>query len=127
MKPSSRSKLLPAGAISGIVFYGLFLIQAMYRSDFDIRTDGISLLSLGPHGWVQVLNFVLTGLLLLAGAVGLRGSLRGHSGGTWAPILVGVFGIGMIAAGAFPTDTPEQFEAGEHSTAGMLHSMAFMV
>ena len=35
------------------------------------------LLALGDHGWIQIANFVITGLLLIACAAGLRQVLRG--------------------------------------------------
>ena len=49
-------------------------------------------------------SFVLTGLLFILGAFGMRSATRGSRGGTWGSLLVGVFGGGMAAAGVFIAD-----------------------
>ncbi len=51
-------------------------------------------------GWLQIANFVVAGVLTVAGAAGLRRVLPGK----WAPRLVAVNGAGMIAAGVFVMD-----------------------
>jgi hypothetical protein len=82
------------------------------RDGFDLRRHPISLLSLGDLGWVQIANFVVAGLLVLASAVGLRRTLHPGRAGAWGPILVGVFGVGLVAGGIFPTDPALGFPAG---------------
>ena len=52
-------------------------------------------------GWVQIANFVGSGLLMLGFAVGLRRVLRSSRGGTWEPLLIGLYGCGLIVAGLF--------------------------
>jgi hypothetical protein len=47
------------------------------------------LLSLGDLGWIQIANFVVTGALFVACAVGLRRVLHPGRAGTWGPRLVG--------------------------------------
>jgi Protein of unknown function (DUF998) len=58
--------------------------------------------------------------------MGIRRLLRGGPGGTAGPILLSVFGLGMIAGGIFTTDSVEGFppdtpSATQPSTSGMLH------
>ena len=64
------------------------------------RTNAISQLSLGDLGWIQITSFILTGLLAVAGAGGVRRALKGQKSGTWGAILVGTFMrcAGVIAA-----------------------------
>lgn len=45
----------------------------------------------GELGWIQVANFVVTGALAFAGALGLRLALPGQRGGKAGPILAGLY------------------------------------
>ncbi|MEK8107959.1 DUF998 domain-containing protein [Micromonospora sp. M12] len=74
--------LLAGGVLAGPLF-GWWRRQVLTRDGFDLSRQPLSLLALGDLGWIQTANFVLTGLLGLAGAVGLRRVLRGEPGGTW--------------------------------------------
>ncbi|MET7419142.1 DUF998 domain-containing protein [Dactylosporangium sp. NPDC005555] len=130
----SNVHLVNCGAIAGFVFLGGSFAQAFTRPGFDLRRHALSALTLGDLGWLQVTTFVLTGLLALAFAVGLRRALRPG----WAgPALIGTYGIGMIGGGIFTPDPafgwPSGAPAGlpEHlSTSNTLHTvfgaMAFM-
>jgi hypothetical protein len=86
------------------------------------------MLSNGDLGWLQIANFVLAGTLAVIGAVGLRRALRGTPGGTWAPRLAGIHGVGMIAAGAFvmePSDALAWHSVG-HMAAGSVSFTALI-
>jgi hypothetical membrane protein len=58
------------------------LVQAFTRPGFNLRRHAISMLSLGDLGWIQVTNFVLTGLLSIALAIGMRRALHPGRAGT---------------------------------------------
>lgn len=88
------------------------LSQAALREGFDITRHPLSALSNGSLGWLQIADFVIVGALLAVGAAGLRRALAGGTGGTWAPRLVRVAGVGMIAAGVFVMDPADGFPAG---------------
>ena len=96
--------LLACGVALGPVFYVVVLAQILTRTGFDISRHPLSLLSLGDAGWIQIANFILTGLLAIACAVGMRRALRDTAGGTWGPLLIAMYGLGMIVAGLFPPD-----------------------
>ncbi|NES16429.1 MULTISPECIES: DUF998 domain-containing protein [Micromonospora] len=104
--------LLTAGAAAGPLFLGLGLAQAFLRDGFDLSRQPLSLLTLGGYGWIQIGNFVLSGLLALAGAAGLRRALRGGPAGTWGPALVAVLGVGLIIAGVLRPDPSMGWPAG---------------
>ena len=105
-------RLLTYGALAGPLYVVVGLLQVLFREGFDIRRHALSLMSNGSLGWIQVANFMLSGLLVIAGAVGLRRSLRGNPGGIWGPILIGIYGLGLIAAGAFVADPMDGFPPG---------------
>jgi uncharacterized membrane protein YhaH (DUF805 family) len=120
--------LLASGVASTPVFYALAAPQLALRPDHDIRTQPISFLALGELGWIQLANFLVTGALALAGALGMRHVLRGQRGGTAGPILAGLYGLGMIGAGLFgPDPLPAPGQAPQMSVIGALHMAAFLV
>jgi hypothetical protein len=91
------------------------------------------LLSLGSPGWIQIANFVVSGILYVIGAVGLRAALRSGHGRTWGPVLVGTLGVGLIIAGVFTADPGAGFPPGAPAGApvmswhGVLHEVGFML
>lgn len=101
--PATTRRLLLAGAVSAPLWGTVALAQAALRSDFDFTVEPLSALSTGSLGWLQITNFVVGGLLTVAGAEGLR---RRAPGRPWLGRLVGVYGLGFVAAGAFVLDPP---------------------
>jgi Protein of unknown function (DUF998) len=119
--------LFVCGVIAGPLFVLVFLIEGAMTPDYDPLRHPVSSLALGPFGWTQTLNFIVVGLLTLAFAVGLvrlRGA-RQKVGGT----LVGIWGVGLIGAGAFLTDPVSGYPPGtpptpvEATTPGTLHDL----
>src|SRR4051812_38032909 len=99
-RPTRRtSRLLACGVVAGPLFIVVVVIQAVTRTGFDLGYHPLSLLSLGDLGWIQVINFVVTGMLFVACAVGLRRAPLAGRGRTWGPTLVGAFGVGLIVSG----------------------------
>lgn len=120
--------LLACGVASTPVFYTLAALQLALRPGYDIRTQPISFLALGELGWIQVANFMVSGALALAGALGLRRVLHGQPGGTAGPILAGLYGLGMIGAGLFaPDPLPAPGQTPQMSATGAVHMVAFLV
>jgi hypothetical protein len=126
--------LLGYGVLAGPFYICVSLAQALTREGFDLSRHEWSLLANGPGGWVQVLNLVLTGLMVVAAATGFRRSLRDGRDGRaarWAPRLLAVYGVSLVAAGAFRADPMNGFPVGTpdglpvHPTlAGTLHMAA---
>lgn len=90
--------------VAGPLFVGAFLLEGAIRADYDPLRHPVSSLALGDSGWTQTANFLVAGLLTLAFAVGLRHMLHPGKGSTWGPLLVGIWALGLIGAGIFPTD-----------------------
>ncbi|GAA5039030.1 hypothetical protein HNP84_003466 [Thermocatellispora tengchongensis] len=126
--PAATRSLLACAAVSGPLWAAVSLAQAATREGFDLTRHPLSALSNGPLGWLQIANFVLAGVLMIAGAAGLRRALHGTPGGAWAPRLVRVTGIGMIAAGVFVMDPGDGFPAGTPAGPGTLswHGLGHM-
>jgi hypothetical protein len=120
--------LLAGGMLAGPLYIFLGLVQIIIRSDFDPTRHSLSLMSNGDLGWIQIGNFLLTGLLVIAGAIGSRHVLHNKVGGFWGPLLLGLFGLGLIGSGIFVADPMHAFPPGtpagppvEPTTSGMLH------
>lgn len=104
-----------AGALAAPLFFVAAFAQATARDGFDIRDHTLSLLSNGRFGWIQVLNFALTGALFAVAALAMRDAYPAiRSMRTTAGLLL-TFAIGLIAAGllrpdpgyGFPPGTPK--------------------
>lgn len=128
VSPAVRA-LLGCGIAAGPLFVGAFLVEGATRADYDPLRHPVSSLALGEYGWTQTANFIATGLLLAAFAIGLRYALYPGRASLWGPLLIGVWGVGLIGAGAYITDpvsgyppgTPDALTA--YSTIGLLHDL----
>ena len=118
--------LLRCGVVAGPFYLALGVIQGLVRDGFDFARHPLSVLANGPGGWIQTANFVLTGLMVLAAAAGVRRVLGPKSRGvTW---FLGLYGLAMIAAAVFPADPVDGFPPGTPlgfptsiSTTGLIH------
>ena len=121
--------LLTCGVIAGPLFTVVGLTQAFTRPGFDLTRHALSLLSNGDLGWIQICNFLLTGLLFVSCAVGMRQVMRGSRGGTWGPRLIAVLGVGMICAAFFRADPGLGFPPGTPADASTLswHGMVHLI
>ena len=108
--------LLACGVVAGPLFLLVSLAQVVSRDGFDLGRHPLSALSIGGLGWIQVTNFVVSGVLALAAGIGIRRVMHRRRGGTWGPILVGAFGVGLIAAGIFVPDPALGFPPGTPNT-----------
>ena len=123
--------LLGYGVLAGPVYLIAALAQALLRPGFDLAHDDVSLLSNGSLGWIQIVNFLVTGLMVIACAVGIRRALGAGRGAMWGPVLLAVYGVGLIGAGIFVADPMYGFPPGTAAgrpavitTHGILHIVA---
>ena len=96
--------LLAGGVIGPVLLVVVFLIEGAIRPDYDPKRVFVSQLSLGEGGWLQIANFIVSGLLLVAFAFGLRRVVSSGRASRWGPILVGLVGVGLVVSGVFVTD-----------------------
>jgi hypothetical protein len=121
--------LLTCGVVAGPLFTVVGLTQAFTRPGFDLTRHALSLLENGDLGWIQISSFLLTGLLFVACAVGMRRTLRGSRGGTWGPLLIAVMGVGLIGAAFFRADPGLGFPPGTLANANALswHGLGHLI
>ena len=91
--------LLWCGVVGGPLFVVVFLLNDRVRDDYDPVRDFVSEAAIGPGGWVQITNFVVTGVLMIAFALAVSRAVT-----AWTGRLVGLFGFGLISAGIFVSD-----------------------
>jgi uncharacterized protein DUF998 len=119
-------------ALAGPFYVVVSLAQALSRPGFSLTRDEWSLLALGHLGWIQMVNLILTGVMTVAGAIGVRRALgRPVSGGVWAPRLLAGYGVALIGAGIFRADPAHGFPPGASAAGanrvswhGTLHLLA---
>ncbi len=127
---AGTARLLEAGVAAGILFFAVTIVEIFARPGFDIARHAISMLSLGPRGWVMKAVFIVSGLLVLACALGLRRA----SGRIAGPALVALYGAGLVLAGLFDAPPGLGFPPGTAldqqpvmTTGAIVHSIAFML
>jgi Protein of unknown function (DUF998) len=120
--------LLGYGVLAGPFYLVVGLAQAVTRDGFELTRHDLSLLANGPYGWIQIANLILTGLMVIAAAVGVRRAMRPGPAASWGPGLLAGFGVGLVGAGVFVADPMYGFPPGTPdgppatvSTAGLLH------
>jgi hypothetical membrane protein len=100
-----------AGMIAGPLYVVVSLIEIAVRDGFDPTRHAWSMLANGPYGWVHSLNLIVSGLLVVAGAIGLHRSTRSR----WSRG-VAIYGLGMVGSGFFAADPGRGFPAGTPET-----------
>ena len=121
-----------AGMVGPALFATILLVLTVVNFDFMLGIGWRPLrdpagawpsgLTLGPHGWAQVLNFLISGLLLAVFAVGLHLGTRG--GSRAGPALLFVAGVAISLMG-FETDPIQR--TGPRTLHGLVHDLAFVV
>ena len=128
---SPRSAAL-AGTVGPILFAGGLVALTTLQYDFMLGMGWEPLrdpsgawpsgLSLGPYGWVQDVNFALSGALIAVFAVGLHRGIRGSSKA--GPALLFVAGLAMALL-AFETDPIQG--TGPRTLHGSIHDASFVL
>jgi len=127
---SKTTIFLRCGMYAGMTYVTMGLLQILLREGFDITRHPLSILANGRYGWVQIGNFLLCGLLMLAFATGLYRTLKGRFGGTFGALMLGLYGVGLIGAGIFVAGPMAGFPPADDRAPGlfpvngMLHFMA---
>lgn len=124
--------LIGCGTFGGVLFAGVYLIEGATRPGYDAWQYAISVLSLGPGGWVQQVNFIVFGVLAFGSAFGWRMALKPGAGATWYPILKGITGVGLVVDGFFSQDPVVGYPVGTTvvgapTSHGIIHNLAAFV
>ena len=129
---SRQKSQLVAGAVAGPFFVVVSLAQIPFRDGFDMTRHAFSFLLNGPGGWLQAINFVVTGALFLVASRALGDALAGR-GGVVAGVLLGAVGCGLVVAGLFAPQPSYGYPPGapdgmpkELTTSSIVHGIAFV-
>lgn len=133
MNPAATRTGNNVGALATLAIAGQVVLLASalllpFVSDYDLVGDNISELVLGPFGFVQTVAFVVAGIGTLALAWVIRQLTAGTWGSVVGPLLVGVYGVGAILVGIFPTDRIDSpADVWAQSTTGTIHVLVSFV
>jgi hypothetical protein len=107
--------------ISAVLFVAAFTVQGWLYPGYSWTGMFVSELSLGHQGWVQILNFLLTGALMLMFGQGLASHFSAGAASRAGPLLVQCMGLCLMASGPFTTD-PSTL-SGQPTTHGLVHGI----
>ncbi|WP_230207849.1 DUF998 domain-containing protein [Microlunatus sp. Gsoil 973] len=100
-------------ALAGPVYLVTSMTQGLLRPGFDFTRHSWSLLANGQLGWIQTLNLILSGAMVIAGAVGVRLVIgTATRAARWMPRLLAGYGAGLVLAGLFTADPADGFPVG---------------
>jgi hypothetical membrane protein len=91
-----------AGIVAPILFTILVVVQSVAQPDYSQVAQPVSALAAWPYGWVQNVNFLVTGALLIAFAVALHYGVEQRRHGWIALALLSASGLGVILVGLVP-------------------------
>ncbi|MGH3650031.1 MAG: DUF998 domain-containing protein [Acidimicrobiia bacterium] len=117
--------LLGWGVVAGIFYLIVGVTHALLRDGFSFPDHPLSLLMLGDFGWVQRTNLILSGLMVVAAAIGFKRAMKPDRRGTRTGVALGIYGLALIGAGIFAPDPvagfPESSSTAQATTSGVLH------
>ena len=111
-----------AGMIGSALFITVFMVEGWLRPGYDWLSTFISELSIGPRGWIQIVNFMILGTLFLVFTRGVAAEFREGKASKAGPILLAIIGFSFLVSGPLVTDlaaTPRD----QMSTHGLLHGI----
>jgi hypothetical membrane protein len=112
LKRRSVIATLAAAGIAGPVMFAMVaLVHSLLRQDHNLVAHPISALAAGTSGWIQNVNFLLFGLLMVAYAVGLHLGVRPSRWGVVGFAFLVLSGVGLMWGSVFPaTDATGAFD-----------------
>ncbi|WP_143019179.1 DUF998 domain-containing protein [Arthrobacter sp. ov407] len=110
-----------AGMVGSVLFVSVFTVYGWLCPGYSPTRMFVSELSLGPYGWVQMLNFVLTGALVLVFGRGLAAHFSTGAASRAGPVLVQCMGVSLMVSGVFATDPSAMFD--QASAHGLVHGI----
>jgi hypothetical protein len=112
-----------AGILAPALFVAVFTIEGWLRPGYHPLSTYVSALSLGPRGWIQIVNFIVLGLLLLVFTFGLATEFQSGKASRGGITLFFIIAILFVVSGPFrmdPTGTP----LNQVTVHGTIHGLA---
>ncbi|MFF2242842.1 DUF998 domain-containing protein [Arthrobacter sp. NPDC058130] len=110
-----------SGMVGAVLFVAVFTVFGWLCPGYSPTSMFVSELSLGPYGWVQMLNFVLTGALMVVFGRGLAAHFSAGAASRSGPVLVQCMGASLMVSGLFATDPSAMFD--QASAHGVVHGI----
>ena len=111
-----------SGMIGPIFFVATFATEGWLRTGYHPLAMYVSALSLGPRGWIQVVNFIVFGILLLAFSLGIAAKFKNEKVSQAGPVLLTIIATGYLLSGPFIMD-PEGTLRSQLTLHGTLHGL----
>lgn len=128
MRAAVTRSMLGWGLVAGPFYLVFSLILALQREGFDLSRHALSLLTLGDAGWMQTVNFALTGVMVIVAGWGMWRAIAGRGRGAGVATIVA--GVAITLAGVFRPDPMAGFPVGAEasmSASGMMHLVLGMI
>jgi hypothetical membrane protein len=110
--------LLGYGVIAGPIYVVVAAAQALTRGGYDPTRHAVSQLANGDLGWIQVANFLVSGAMTIAAAVGVRRALGPGRLSAWGSGLLAAYGAALVVAGVLRADPSDGFPPGTPAGVG---------
>lgn len=111
------SVLTLIGTVGPVFFLVVATVAGFLQPGYDLRTQMVSELALGPNGWLQTANFFVFGLAIIAFAFGLCNHSRVGRG------LLVLVGVSLFASGLYPTD----LKGAPETSTGAIHNLLSLI
>jgi hypothetical membrane protein len=111
-----------AGMVGPIFFVTVFTLEGWLRPGYHTLSMYVSDLSIGKSGWIQITNFIISGILIFIFSLGVAHEFQSGKASKAGPILLSIIGICLIASGPFITD-PTVIFTNQSSWHGILHGL----
>lgn len=98
-----------AGMAGSVLFVSVFTIEGYLRPGYDPRSMFVSELSFGPRGWIQITNFIATGLLVLLFARAIAAEFTRGRASKAGPAILTIIAFSLLVSGPLvmdPASTP---------------------
>ncbi|ULH15865.1 DUF998 domain-containing protein [Deinococcus sp. KNUC1210] len=115
-----------AGLLAPVIFVTVFVVLGWWQPNYDPNSMFVSELSRGPLGWLQDVNFIITGTLIFSSARfysarGLNLPAADRSRVHVVSVLLQIIGLCLIGSGLFTTDPASLFN--QHTVRGLIHGI----
>ena len=96
-----------SGITGPVLFLSIITIAELLQYGYDRIRETISMLVLGPYGWLVTVGFFLFGFLFIVFTLRLYSVVNKTLSSRIGIILLGLVGLGFFLVGIFPTQAPD--------------------
>ena len=111
-----------AGMVGPVLFVTVFTLEGWFRPGYSSLGMYVSELSLGPRGWIQIVNFIILGLLFLIFTRAVVSEFKDGKASKAGPTLLTIIAFCFLISGPFITD-PGTIFSYQMSWHGILHGI----